>query len=205
MKASVKTIIAMMGIMLASGAGFAGGFDLQSVTAADVKASADINTAILPEQAALQISVSETAEKSGRAECLAGNIPWKKKNIGGAAVTVDDSARLMWITDPAAVTPGMPPKWEEAAAVCDNLTYAGYSDWRLPTIEELRSIRNHDLCHPLAINSEYFHLSNPYLYFWSSTNMFLRPSYAKVISFFDGGESNFQKTENGQVRCVRGI
>ena len=31
-------------------------------------------------------------------------------------------------------------KWEEAFTYCENLTELGYSDWRLPTVDELRTL-----------------------------------------------------------------
>ena len=34
----------------------------------------------------------------------------------------------------------MPSNWEEAVEYCENLTELGYSDWRLPTVDELRTL-----------------------------------------------------------------
>lgn len=47
--------------------------------------------------------------------------------------------------------------WPEAVKYCDSLTLGGYSDWRLPTVKELWSIRDFSQGWPW-VNTDYFHL-----------------------------------------------
>ena len=49
---------------------------------------------------------------------------------------IDSNTRLMW----AAKDNGKDITWGKAIKFCSNLRLAGYSDWRLPTIDELSSI-----------------------------------------------------------------
>jgi hypothetical protein len=45
---------------------------------------------------------------------------------------------LMW----AVRSNGQNVEWEPANAYCENLELAGYTDWRLPTLEELESVHD---------------------------------------------------------------
>lgn len=56
---------------------------------------------------------------------------YKKYSCGGK----DPSSGLTW----SAESPGS-FGWYSAEAYCDNLTESGYSDWRMPTISELRTL-----------------------------------------------------------------
>ncbi len=47
--------------------------------------------------------------------------------------------------------------WTDAGKYCDTLTLGGYSDWRLPTVKELWSIRDFSQGWPW-VNTDYFHL-----------------------------------------------
>ena len=38
--------------------------------------------------------------------------------------------------------------WQSAVDYCENLNYAGYDHWRLPNIQELRSIVKYDTYNP---------------------------------------------------------
>lgn len=49
---------------------------------------------------------------------------------------VDSSTKLMW----AGRDNGLPVTWHKAASYCRNLRLAGYSDWRLATLDELASL-----------------------------------------------------------------
>ncbi|MCP4707183.1 MAG: DUF1566 domain-containing protein, partial [Planctomycetes bacterium] len=64
------------------------------------------------------------------ARCVRGEMKNKCKTW------VDPSTDFMWQVDPASKE----MVWEKADAYCDNMHLAGYSDWRLPTISELRSL-----------------------------------------------------------------
>lgn len=48
----------------------------------------------------------------------------------------DSTSGLMWQVQPT----GGAMKWQEAKSHCENLDLGGFSDWRLPTILELRSL-----------------------------------------------------------------
>ena len=54
--------------------------------------------------------------------------------------------------------------WKEALSYCENLTYAGYSDWRLPNRNELASLINYDNVSPASDFPDM-----PSLEFWSSS------------------------------------
>lgn len=53
-----------------------------------------------------------------------------------SALCKDPDSGLIWENSP----PDETLSWEDAIAYCENLTLAGFDDWRLPTIDELRSL-----------------------------------------------------------------
>ncbi|MDF7801105.1 DUF1566 domain-containing protein [Pontiellaceae bacterium B1224] len=106
------------------------------------------------------------------------------KDNGDGTIT-DQATGLMWMTgdsgwfkvgDAANGT----LNWEDALALCENLTFAGHTDWRLPSAKELQSIvdynRSPDTTDSAAIDP-IFHSSEimnaagmkDWPYYWSST------------------------------------
>ena len=94
-------------------------------------------------------------------------------------------------------------KNSEAAKACADLRLGGHSDWRLPTIDELESIRDRSRYSP-AIDTDAFP-NCPSAWFWSSTPDAESPNNYAWIVGFNYGYSNISYRLNGsRVRAVRG-
>jgi len=78
-----------------------------------------------------------------------------------------------------------------AARICDDLVYGGYSDWYLPSKDEL----NYLYQNKTAIGG---FVSN---YYWSSTNRDAELAWTQIFS--NGGQGFFNKTYTYYVRPVR--
>ncbi len=119
--------------------------------------------------------------------------------INGNDVVIDSSSNLIWQKDYVKYK-----TWQEALAYCENLTYAGYSNWRLPNKNELLSIINYDKDHPA---SDFPDMSALNLLFWVSTTPtdINHSHYHGWIINLNTGEAfrNFKTTDVYSVRCVR--
>ena len=73
---------------------------------------------------------------SGEEYGVAGT--FTEKNISGGTVVTDTATNLMW---KAATELDM--NWSQALAYCEELEYAGYSDWRLPNRNEFATVLNY--------------------------------------------------------------
>jgi len=116
--------------------------------------------------------------------------------------TVSDRATgLMWMKDDS----GKGLDWESALAYADNLSYAGYDDWRLPNVKELQSIVDYSGVYP-AIDQSYFNITDEDAYFWSSTSAYFNPAtpghyYAWYVAFgYAVGEDGKDSHGAGAVR-----
>ena len=113
--------------------------------------------------------------------------------------TVTDTATgLMWQQETAD-----PRNWEAALSYCENLSLAGYSDWRLPTIKELASIVDLSRYNP-AIDTNYFPNTVSSRY-WSSTTNARYTDCAWQVNFDDysGDYDGKGKGNTCYVRAVR--
>lgn len=113
---------------------------------------------------------------------------------------VDPATGLMWQRE----DDGTMRNWSNAGSYCSNLSLAGYSDWRLPTKDELVSIVDTSFGSP-TINTDVFPNTQPSRY-WSSTSYASNTTYAWDVSFLDGDVNADAKTNSNSnvVRCVRG-
>ncbi len=92
--------------------------------------------------------------------------------------------------------------WLEAKAYCGDLTLGGFSDWRLPSIEELEgtiddaSEKCPDIVAPLKATT----FCDDY---WSSTQLQGDTSSAWAVLFSYGYADQMPVNKTGRVRCVR--
>lgn len=108
-----------------------------------------------------------------------GNIKYGINDFtdNGDGTVTDNATGLMW----QKADDGTSRDWENALSYAENLTLAGYSDWRLPNAKELQSIVDYTRC-PSVTNSPSIDpvfsttsitdpdgVTGQYPYFWTST------------------------------------
>jgi len=122
---------------------------------------------------------------------------YTRESVTDAAI-VDNVNGLMWQDNGDDYS----DTWDNAVTICSDLTIGSYSDWRLPSIEELESIVDYDGFSP-ALNSAFVNVSQSY--YWSSTAEG-DGTYGNYwgMYFRDGVSQTYIGTDLLHVLCVRG-
>ena len=111
-------------------------------------------------------------------------------------IVKDSVSHLEWQDD--AVGPIM--LWESAITHCEALSLGGHSDWRVPNLNELKSIVDRSKVNPAIVNGFDNTSSN---YYWSSTTYENNKRNAWIVYFYYGKVDYNPKNDEYYVRCVR--
>ena len=132
-------------------------------------------------------------------------------------IWIDTDTNLIWQNEPFSKQDdsnfdnskegGRVWNWENAKKYCANLNLNGYSDWRLPTIEELKSLitknkNKNSKGDYYFIKKELIENIPKYSWFWSSTEY--DSSRAWLVYFLSSREGWYYRKREGYVVCVRG-
>jgi len=115
-------------------------------------------------------------------------------------VVTDSKTQLQWKDDAI----GSSMTWTEAISHCESLTFATYSDWRLPNVKELISLVDDSKRAPSLDTNVFKYTASDF--YWSSTTYNYAPPPGKWYVNFDDGSQGYN--DNGDsdsyyVRCVR--
>lgn len=158
---------------------------------------------------------------NGDADLIAGNIksgvdlfgidgtykgPERFVDNGDNTIT-DLKTNLMWTK----VIPTTPDNknWQDAYDYCSSLSYAGYSDWRLPEVYELSLLLDKKNNHP-ALPDDHPFTGEVNSYFWSRTG-YIDSEYSKTqdcawcVYIYTGEVSNDNKLGSYDVWAVRSL
>lgn len=119
-------------------------------------------------------------------------------------VVLDTSTHLMW--QDSNDSNSSIKQWEDAITYCENLNFAGYSDWHLPNVNELYSLANRRRYNPaIASVFVYVAISTNDKYWSSTTTNSLGFDYAWYVEFRKGTSNKlvWNIIDNTYVRCVR--
>jgi formylglycine-generating enzyme required for sulfatase activity len=100
--------------------------------------------------------------------------------------------------------------WEEAKEYAKNLRLGGYSDWRLPTIDELKKLLVQDSItnsqgKEYFIRKEFVENLKGNAWFWSITERNNSSSLVRLIFFNRGSDHWFFKSRVDYALCVREV
>ncbi len=130
-----------------------------------------------------------------RGEPLPDASSFTTETVNGDKIVTDHVTGLIWQYGQV-----YGKDWQSALRYCEDLTYAGYTDWRLPNKDELISIFNFDSEGP------YTDFPNRTIdNYWSSTTYRYSANQAWNVDFFNG-RLNYGNTKTNAtiyVRCVR--
>ena len=122
----------------------------------------------------------------------------------GNGIIRDNATGLMWqkATAPGIGSGEYPDRytWDQANAYCADLSLGGYTDWRLPDVNELQALVEYSRYNP-SINTTYFPNTRAFRY-WSSTIFSIDTNGAWYVSFHYGYTRNCIKGSHYYVRAV---
>ena len=112
-------------------------------------------------------------------------------------IVYDRKTELYWQSRPSSKS----FNWSGAKSYCSNLTYGGKSDWRLPNMDELKSLVDYNRYKP-AIATNFIDIKTDD-YYWSSSKYANDSSQAWNV-YFDGGGDNWgNKSDTYSALCVQ--
>jgi hypothetical protein len=120
---------------------------------------------------------------------------------GTRKVVVDSTAKLMWIDNFSNVKNRL--NHSDATDYCESLSYAGYDNWRLPTIEEFELIV--DKTNERSYINRAFKFNMPVGYWASKAHWRTFWFYADYMFFVSGTPYYDSRHKKKFVRCVRDI
>lgn len=119
--------------------------------------------------------------------------------VGATADCVTDRLTgLMWARAPGSI----PVTWADALTGANDLTLCGFSDWRLPNVNELESLVNSEIRPGVFLNTQGFSGIQADLY-WSSSSHVGSTADAWVVSMHDGNVSANNKSDSFYAWSVR--
>lgn len=131
---------------------------------------------------------------------LAGMLSAECVRDNSNEVITCSETKLMWQDDSDVLKEDW-KTWKEAVKYCEDLSLAGYDDWRLPNIEELKSIiEKTEKVNP-SIKDGFTNVSEDG--YWSSTTHLSDSSSAWYVFFYSGSAYWDYKKGLCSVRCVR--
>ncbi len=136
-------------------------------------------------------------------------------------IVTDHVNKLMWQDDAAASS--VHKSWvtmanyiagnyddtsgDTATTYCENLTLGGFTDWRLPTVEELNLIVDYSRYYGVFSSATDTTFVNDFPYYYWSSNTVVHPdliSYAWTVGFYYGDTNLGSKLDiSPYVRCIR--
>jgi hypothetical protein len=129
-------------------------------------------------------------------------VRWLSRTLSGDQIEIDRATGLMWPKDWSS-NGGYNQNvlnWTGALIWADSLTFAGFTDWRLPNINEILSIVRYSGAAPLVDNIFNSVLSAS---FWSSTTYPITTTFAYQLSFATGVSGISPKIATWNVVAVR--
>jgi hypothetical protein len=111
-------------------------------------------------------------------------------------VVIDTQQKLMWQDSYKAEY--VEKSFDEARAYCQDLNFAGFTDWYLPSLRELKTIQKPDN-YPQSIDKAFKHVSREY--YWSASEY--SDDLAWLVLFVHADVVQYHKVDANGVRCVR--
>ena len=129
----------------------------------------------------------------------------------GDGTTSDTTTGLMWARCPeglsgssCTVGSAIVYTWGEALSHVKGSALAGYSDWRLPNIKELRSLVEEQCSYP-SINLAVFPSTPSAAFFWSASPTLTDMNLSFGVHFIDGIPGASDRWTPHYVRLVRSV
>ncbi len=117
-------------------------------------------------------------------------------------IVTDSKTGLQWQDNND--TNGTLRTWQESIDYCEALNSNSHSDWRLPNINELKTIIDRSKILPAIVNEfEYVKTNNIAYPLWSSSTVKGRENHAWAVRFGNGLVGEDGKDGSFYVRCVR--
>jgi hypothetical protein len=122
--------------------------------------------------------------------------------VGAATnVVLDNLTGLMWARDAGM----MKTNWAAGVSYCTNLSYGGYSDWRMPNRQEIDSLLDLGRSNPALPAGHPFRNVQLVDVYWASTTYAPSAGSAWFVSFYGGDWTYDTKgTQKKYIWPVRG-